>query len=260
MTTERESDERVRRHAETLTRRGVGRSDAIIQAAALEAEGKLNGVQRVKRATADMEMMSDPLMPFHVKIARCAGTPTNEVEELAKALRATETALRGLQADVEARRRKKAEAAATISPRAGKMPLQSFPRKRPGRPPAATPAPARAMLGPSRQEHIDGRHFDHYWQFRDRLAGDIRAKKVRPTPEAIISHSVASYGLDASDAAEWCERFMDCVNRDLERRRWPDLCGPDSRPTPSITPSGNTSAPSHARFMARTEAGPDTGP
>jgi hypothetical protein len=74
------------------------------------------------------------------------------------------------------------------------------------------------MIGPSRQERIDGRGFDAYWDFRDQLAGDLRARKVRPTAETIIDHATREYGLDAGDAAAWTERFLDGIRRDLERR------------------------------------------
>jgi hypothetical protein len=74
------------------------------------------------------------------------------------------------------------------------------------------------MLGPSHQEHIDGRGFDHFWTFRDMLAGDLRANRVRPDVGEMIDHATQHYGLDVSDAAEWCERFMDGLSRDLECR------------------------------------------
>jgi hypothetical protein len=236
VTTTAESDLRVKKHAKTLIRRGTPPEDALIHAAGAEAQGRLTGVERVRLAAeghgrhgasdAQIIAMGEEAsreanhgIPFHVKIARCAGTPTNEFEEMAKALRATENVLQGLQAEVAARRRRQAETPARLSPRAGKMPLRRFPSGRSGGVQAPAPAPALPRLtGPGQAEHDDGRRLDHFWTFRDRLAGDIRAKKVRPDPEAIISHSVASYGLDAADAAQWTERFLHSVERDLERR------------------------------------------
>jgi hypothetical protein len=235
MTTNAESALRVKKHAQTLIRRGVEPRDAVIHASGAEAQGRLTGVERVRLAAegngrhgvsnAQIIAMGEAApreakrgIPFHMKIARCAGTPDNECDELAKALRATEATLAALKASVRSRQNRPAPAT-TISARAPAIPVRPIPRRLPGRPPAPTPAPARPMIGPSRAEHNNGWNLDHsYYDFRDRLAGDLRAKLVRPDPAAIISHSVASYGLDAGDAAEWCERFMGCISRDLERR------------------------------------------
>jgi hypothetical protein len=54
-----------------------------------------------------------------------------------------------------------------------------------------------------------------YWDFRDRLAGDIRQKRVHPTAERIVQHAAASYGIGAAEAAEWTERFLHHVQREL---------------------------------------------
>jgi hypothetical protein len=205
MTTTAESDARVQAHARALIQSGISREDALVHAAGKEAaSGKLDGVKRVRLATADMggPGVSDAQIiamgeaasreanrgiPFHVKIARCANQlADHEFEEMQKAIRTMETTLKELEAEVAARGSSQYE----------------HPR----------------LIGPSQAKHIDGRHLDHYWDFRDRLAGDLRAKKVRPTAEAIIRHATEAYGLDVSDAAEWTERFLDSISRDLERR------------------------------------------
>jgi hypothetical protein len=54
-----------------------------------------------------------------------------------------------------------------------------------------------------------------YWQFRDCMAEDIRGKRVHPTPERIVQHAAAVYGINTADAAEWTERLMFHLQRDL---------------------------------------------
>lgn len=48
----------------------------------------------------------------------------------------------------------------------------------------------------------------NYFDFRDRMAGDVRRKRAAPRPEAMIDHAAEHYGLDHAQAAEWTERFM----------------------------------------------------
>jgi hypothetical protein len=238
VTTEIESDLRVKKHAETLIRRGTPPEDAKVIAAGREAQGRLTGVDRVRLAAeghgrhgvsdAQIIAMGEAAsreanhgIPFHVKIARCANSPTNEFDEMQKALQATQATLQTLQADVAARRSRQPTETPRVSPRAGKMPLRSFPPRRPGHlsNSGEIPAALPRLIGPSQAEHDHGWNLDlAYHDFRDRLAGDIRQKRVRPTPEAIIDHTTAVYGLDVSDAAEWTERFLSAVDRHLQRR------------------------------------------
>jgi hypothetical protein len=239
MTTKAESDARVAKHAKSLIRRGVEPSDALIHASGAEAR-RNSFCEKIARcagpvldrppSTGERDRMiieigrqaereTNPSgLDFATKIRRCANLPDNGYEEMAKALRATETTLKARQAEVTARRRRQATETPRISARAPAVPVQPVAPETRGRPQAPAPAAARPMIGPSRQEHFDGRHLDHYWQFRDRVAGDIRAKRVRPDAEALIDHATAEYGLDAGGAAESCERFMGCISRDLERR------------------------------------------
>lgn len=53
-----------------------------------------------------------------------------------------------------------------------------------------------------------GRKPSSYFDFRDRLAGDVRAKRAGQTAAAMTQHGTDHYGLDAAQAAEWTERFL----------------------------------------------------
>lgn len=69
-----------------------------------------------------------------------------------------------------------------------------------------------------RTQSLD-RKVQSYWDFRDRLAGDIRAKKVHPTADRLVEHAAAHYGLGKADAAEWCERFLADLKVGLKKRK-----------------------------------------
>jgi hypothetical protein len=133
-------------------------------------------------------------LDFATKMRLCAGSPDND-DEMAKALQATQDVLSGLQASVEAGRRRLATETPRISASAPVIPIRRVPRKLRG--PASAPLPAGRqgcsqyehpfrLIGPSRAEHDNGWNLDlAYHDFRDRLAGDLRAKKVKPDPAAI---------------------------------------------------------------------------
>lgn len=59
----------------------------------------------------------------------------------------------------------------------------------------------------------------HYFDFRDRLAGDLRARTLTPTPESLMDHTHRVYGLPIAAAAEWTERFLADTARHRERRQ-----------------------------------------
>jgi hypothetical protein len=199
MTTEVESDVRVAKHAAKLVRRGVDPSDAKIDAAGAEAAGKLDGVERARRASADLEMMSDPKMPFHVKIGRCAATPDNESDfsakvrraaglplddqEMRKAMAAADRALDELRETANRPRLKPATAPARISARTGKMPLRSFPQgtcRRPARGHASPDAPYAGTVPPGAHRRPRVRSLlDVQGYARRRLAGKSRSARRR---------------------------------------------------------------------------------
>jgi hypothetical protein len=56
-----------------------------------------------------------------------------------------------------------------------------------------------------------------YYDFRNNLAGDIRAGLVRQSPEALMARACACSGVDAAQAGEWTERFCSDLLRGLAR-------------------------------------------
>ena len=55
-----------------------------------------------------------------------------------------------------------------------------------------------------------------YWDFRERLSGDLLARRIKNgTAAGLVAHAVAHYGVDEDTAAEWTERWM----RDALRTR-----------------------------------------
>lgn len=56
-----------------------------------------------------------------------------------------------------------------------------------------------------------------YWDFRDRLAGDIRKGRCGQSAEAITHHAAAHYGIDRDDAATWCGRFLTDLRAGLSK-------------------------------------------
>jgi hypothetical protein len=63
------------------------------------------------------------------------------------------------------------------------------------------------------------RYVQSYWDFRDRIARDLRHRRVEPTAEAITRHATTAYGVNAADAAEWAGRFLAGLKADLSRRK-----------------------------------------
>lgn len=69
-----------------------------------------------------------------------------------------------------------------------------------------------------RTQSLD-RKLQSYWDFRDRLASDVRAKRVRATPEALTAHASRAYGLPEGQGAEWVGRFLGDLNSALTKPR-----------------------------------------
>ena len=68
-----------------------------------------------------------------------------------------------------------------------------------------------------RKQSLDT-HVQSYWDFRDRLAHDIRRKKVKVHPsgyQSLLNHATRAYRLNKDDASEYLERFV----HDLKRAR-----------------------------------------
>jgi RimJ/RimL family protein N-acetyltransferase len=95
--------------------------------------------------------------------------------------------------------------------------------KRPPAPPPPPHPPApRAAEESRRREPLwhsdDAGHFG-YFDFRNRMATDLRAGIVHAEPEAMIAHVADRANTGQALAAEWTERFLADADRHLERRR-----------------------------------------
>ena len=58
-----------------------------------------------------------------------------------------------------------------------------------------------------------------YFEFRDRLAGDIHGGIVSTGAGRLIDHAHDHYGMDKGDASEWVEKFMHDMVRHRDRKR-----------------------------------------
>lgn len=56
-----------------------------------------------------------------------------------------------------------------------------------------------------------------YWDFRDRVAGEMRRRRVQPAPEALFGHATRNFGLNPAEASEWVGRFMADMSRYTKR-------------------------------------------
>jgi hypothetical protein len=72
--------------------------------------------------------------------------------------------------------------------------------------------------GALRTESLD-RDVQSYWDFRDRLAGDIRQGACPQTAEGMTAHAAYRYGLEKSQAAEWTGRFLADLKTGLNKRK-----------------------------------------
>ncbi len=55
------------------------------------------------------------------------------------------------------------------------------------------------------------------WEFRDKLAADIRGNRLRPAFEGLVSHAAAVHGAGAYEAVDWTERFRRLPLRGAEQ-------------------------------------------
>jgi len=69
-----------------------------------------------------------------------------------------------------------------------------------------------------RSESLDHK-LQNYWDFRDRLSGDLLSKRVGQTAPDLISHANQHYGLTKAEAAEWTERFLADLRDGLNSKR-----------------------------------------
>lgn len=68
-----------------------------------------------------------------------------------------------------------------------------------------------------RKQSLD-RHVHSYFEFRDRLAGAIRKKRVRSNADAMVQHAHDEMGMSKAQAAEWTERFLADLRAGLQQR------------------------------------------
>lgn len=69
-----------------------------------------------------------------------------------------------------------------------------------------------------RTQSLD-KHLQSYWDFRDAIAGDIRAGRCKGDAAGTVRHAQSTYGLPASQAAEWTERFHADLRAGLKQRK-----------------------------------------
>ena len=68
-----------------------------------------------------------------------------------------------------------------------------------------------------RNQSLDSK-VQSYWDFRDRMADDVRTKVCKAEPADMIRHAQKQYGLDPATAGEWCERLHHNIARGLRDR------------------------------------------
>lgn len=63
------------------------------------------------------------------------------------------------------------------------------------------------------------RKVQSYWDFRDRMARDLRRKQVHPVLTEMVEHAAQQFGLSKADCADWTERFLADLGAGLHRKR-----------------------------------------
>lgn len=225
-------DERIRAAAREAGQkvRDDGAGDRKIRAAAAEAGyvdpgeagAKILAAARASGVKVGNDGAGDQ------RIRRAAGRQDGD-DALQKALSDLSSAVAAIGRPVSSPQRGPTAAARRPqTPRPGRS--VAAPPRRPVPPPAPVRAPPPQevvelpplpILGPSRVEHDDGHHLAPVlgrYGFRDRLAADLRGKRVSPEPERIVQHATQHYGLGAADAAELAEWFLSHLQHDVERR------------------------------------------
>lgn len=81
-----------------------------------------------------------------------------------------------------------------------------------------TDAAALSGGGALRRQSLEPR-LQSYWDFRDRIASDVRKKRVRTSAEALTDHASKTYGLSKDEAADWCGRFLGDLRSALSKRK-----------------------------------------
>jgi hypothetical protein len=63
------------------------------------------------------------------------------------------------------------------------------------------------------------RKVQSYWDFRDRMARDVRRKQVHPVLTEMVRHAADRFGLSQAESAEWTERFLADLSAGATRKR-----------------------------------------
>jgi hypothetical protein len=93
--------------------------------------------------------------------------------------------------------------------------------QRPPAPPSPAPPPAPRAAEKGHREPVEHEGPLDYYDARDRLASDVKARIVAAEPGALIDHVADRANVGRARAAEWVERFLADADRHLERRRRP---------------------------------------
>lgn len=58
-----------------------------------------------------------------------------------------------------------------------------------------------------------------YFDFRDRMAGDVRRRRVAANSQAMQAHGASQYGLSEDQSAQWTDRFIQDLGRGLKAKK-----------------------------------------
>lgn len=176
---------------------------AKIRAAAAEyADPRMTPARCIARIKAcAVQQERDPLNG-PMKIFAAAGIiPAPPEDHLHKALAAMESWERSM-------------AAVHLRPPSRPAPARQRPRLAPRRP-APSPAQAASTAAPAPADlPIVIGHPLAFWNFRDRLAGDLRRGRVGQTAREMVDHAASEYGLPKAEAADFVLRFFHGIKRD----------------------------------------------
>lgn len=221
----------------------AGAGVRTIRAAAAEARVQTDpcaGVRKILAAVSEAQA-EDAIDPID-RIRRAAGKQSQAQEDFVKSMYALDglgSMLHRPLPSVNRSRRWMPKPSRLAKALEGHQitPLSASQRRRPS-PPVIPTSANQSRPGPpepvtSRTPELASRRFPwadmpvpapheaghRFYDFRDRLAGDIRAGALSSTPESLVSHVHLVYGLPVGAAAEWTERFLIDLGRHRERHQ-----------------------------------------
>jgi hypothetical protein len=166
-----------------------------------------SGIRKIMAAAAEGQARSAADGPDRIR--RCAGLPTQAEEGMAKALADLDT--------LESQTRRPPPTPPRRSPRPGPSRIDKLFARRNFRSadPSAFNAPPKLQPRPITFNPDGG---FAYFEFRDRLAGDMRDGNVSTGAGRLIEHAHDHYGIEKGDASEWVEKFMHDMLRHRNRK------------------------------------------